>query len=176
MEVKLRAYYSWVIGTLELPIGCLGVLDGWWCFRAQSLWCKAPGKRRGLQLGCGDRPEQFVQVPVTALMGCQSVRVRWPPQGSPFVRVRWPSSEVPLWNHDILHCARAWGDYGGPSGFLGSIVPPHRSKRRLASTRVWTLGYILVSACLGYILPEPFTYALYFVIAIAFHVIYLAIT
>ena len=31
-------------------------------------------------------------------------------------------------------------------------------------------------ACLGYLLPEPFTYALYFVIAILFLVIYLAIT
>ena len=30
---KLRsAYYSWVLGTLELvPLGCLGALDGWWC-------------------------------------------------------------------------------------------------------------------------------------------------
>ena len=27
-------------------------------------------------------------------------------------------------------------------------------------------GYIVVSAYLGYLLPEPFTYALYFVIAI----------
>ena len=44
-------------------------------FEAQSLWCKAPGKRQGLQLGCGDRPEQFVRVPVTAPKGCQSVRV-----------------------------------------------------------------------------------------------------
>ena len=30
--------------------------------------------------------------------------------------------------------------------------------------------------CLGYLLPEPFTYALYFVIALLFLVIYLAIT
>ena len=28
-------------------------------FGAQSLWCKPPAKRRGLQLGCGDRPEQL---------------------------------------------------------------------------------------------------------------------
>ena len=37
-------------------------------------------------------------------------------------------------------------------------------------------GIHRVSACLGYLLPEPFTYALYFVIAILFLVIYLAIT
>ena len=37
-------------------------------------------------------------------------------------------------------------------------------------------AFIVVSACLGYLLPEPFTYALYFVIAILFLVIYLAIT
>ena len=35
-------------------------------FKAQSLWCKAPGKRRGLQLSCGDCLEQFVRIPVTA--------------------------------------------------------------------------------------------------------------
>ena len=75
-----------MLRTLELvPLGCLGTLDGCghleaifhcgeasWCrrgdspnlvvFGAQSLWCKAPGKRRGLQLGCGDRPEQIVRV------------------------------------------------------------------------------------------------------------------
>ena len=51
------------LGTLELvPLGCLGALDGLWCRGAQSLWCKAPGKLRGLQLSCGDCPGQFVRV------------------------------------------------------------------------------------------------------------------
>ena len=61
MEVKFEKLITLgCLGTLELvPLGCLGALDGWWCYGAQSLWCKAPGKRRGLQLGCGDRPEQF---------------------------------------------------------------------------------------------------------------------
>ena len=65
-----------MLGTLELvPLGCLGALDGWWCFGAQSLWCKALGKHRDLQLGCGDCPEQFVRVPVTTPKGYQSVLV-----------------------------------------------------------------------------------------------------
>ena len=64
------------LSTLELvPLGFLGTLDGWWCLGAQSLWCKALGKHRGLQLGCGDCPEQFLRVPVTTPKGCQSVRV-----------------------------------------------------------------------------------------------------
>ena len=36
------------------------------------------------------------------------------------------------------------------------------------------MGYIVVSACLGYLLPELFTYALYLVIVLLFLVIYLA--
>ena len=53
-----------------------------WCLGAQSLWCKAPGKRRGLQLGCGDRPEQFVRVLVTAPKGCHLYGFDDRPQGS----------------------------------------------------------------------------------------------
>ena len=68
MEVKsCEAYYPRVLGTLEIVLrGCFGVLEAWWCLEAQSLWCKAPGKRRGLQLGYGHCPKQFVRVPVTA--------------------------------------------------------------------------------------------------------------
>ena len=50
-------------------------------FGAQSLWCKAPGKHRGLQLGCGDHPEH--------LTGSGDR-----PQGLLFVWVRWPPSRV----------------------------------------------------------------------------------
>ena len=64
---KLRSLLPLVLSTLDIVLrGCFGVLEAWWCLGAQSLWCKAPGKRRGLQLGCGDCPEQFVRVPVTA--------------------------------------------------------------------------------------------------------------
>ena len=77
MEMKFEKLITLgCLGTLELvPLGCFGILDGWWCLGAQSLWCKAPGKRRGLQLGCGDRLEQF-----------DGFGDR--PQGLPFVRVR----------------------------------------------------------------------------------------
>ena len=77
MEVKFEKLITLgCLCTLELvPLGCLCALESWWCLGAQSLWCKAPENRRGLQLGCGDCPEQFVRVPVTAPEGCQSVRV-----------------------------------------------------------------------------------------------------
>ena len=63
-------------------------------FGAQSLWCKAPGKRRGLQLGYGDRPEQFdgfgdrpqglpkCTGSVTTSKGCHLYRFGDRPQGS----------------------------------------------------------------------------------------------
>jgi hypothetical protein len=64
MEVKIEKLITLgCLGTLELvPLGFLGALDGWWCCGAQSLWCKALGKLRGLQLSCGDYLEHFVRV------------------------------------------------------------------------------------------------------------------
>ena len=74
---------------LEIVLrGCFGVLEAWWCLGAQSLWCEASGKRRGLQLGCGDCPEQFVRVPVAAPKGCHMYGFGDRPQGLPFVQVR----------------------------------------------------------------------------------------
>ena len=64
-------------------------------FRAQSLWCKAPSKRRGLQLGCGDHPEHLTGsgdrpqgLPkctgsVTTLKGCHLFGFGDRPQGLP---------------------------------------------------------------------------------------------
>ena len=44
------------LDTLELvPLGCLGALDGWSCSELNHCGVKL----RGLQLGCGDCPEQF---------------------------------------------------------------------------------------------------------------------
>ena len=77
------------LGTLELvPLGCLGALDGW-CYRgAQEFLCKAPGKLRGLQVSCGDFPEQFVWVLVTAPRVAKVYGFGDRPQGLPFVWVR----------------------------------------------------------------------------------------
>ena len=86
---KLRSLLPLVLSTLDIVLrGCFGVLEAWWCLGAQSLWCEAPGKRRGLQLGCGDCPELFVRVPVTAPKGCHVYGFGDRPQGLPFVRVR----------------------------------------------------------------------------------------
>ena len=49
-----------MLGALELvPLGCFGALDGWWCSELNHYGVKLRTKRPGLQLGCGDRPEQF---------------------------------------------------------------------------------------------------------------------
>ena len=72
-----------MLGTLYLVLlVCFGILEAWWCLEAQSLWCKASVKRRGLQLGCGDCPEQFVRVPVTAPKVCHLYGFGDRPQGS----------------------------------------------------------------------------------------------
>ena len=79
----MRSLLPLVLSTLDIVLrGCFGVLEAWWCLGAQSLWCEAPGKRRGLQLGCGDCPEQFVRVPVTAPKGCHLYGFGDRPQGS----------------------------------------------------------------------------------------------
>ena len=54
--------------------------------------------------------------------------------------------------------------------------PVSKSRNTEASARVCTSGYIVISIGLGYLLPGPFTYAHYFVIAMVFDVIYLSIT
>ena len=61
MEVKFEKLITLgCLGTLELvPLGCLGALDGWWCSELNHCGGKLRASVGGLQLGCGDRPEQF---------------------------------------------------------------------------------------------------------------------
>ena len=57
-----------------------------------------------------------------------------------------------------------------------SIAPSHLSNGDVASLEVNFGKQIIVSASIGYLSTEPFTYAIYIVIAIVLEVIYLAIT
>ena len=44
-----------------------------------------------------------------------------------FVKVRSPPPRAPIVESRHLALCEGMRRYGGPSGFLGSIVPPHRS-------------------------------------------------
>ena len=56
------------------------------------------------------------------------------------------------------------------------IAPPHLSNRDIASLEVNFRKQIIISASISYLSTEPFTYAIYIVIAFVLEVLYLAIT
>ena len=56
------------------------------------------------------------------------------------------------------------------------IAPPHLSNGDVAYLEVKFGKQIIVSASIGYLSTEPFTYAIYIVIAFVLEVLYLAIT
>ena len=96
MEVtSSEAYYSWVLGALELvPLGCLGALDVWWCSELNHCGVKlrasvgvfnyvveiAPSNLTGT----GDRPQGLPKCTgsVTAPKGCHLCGFGDRPQGS----------------------------------------------------------------------------------------------
>ena len=72
-----------------------------------------------------------------------------------FVKVRSPPPRAPI--VESRHLALCEGvDYGGPSGFLGSIVPPHCSNGDVLPLKGKELRqHILVStvSTFGYLVP-----------------------